>query len=56
MVMNVRVLVMFCRKVLSICTLRNDFMCNLQYLHGDGHFESWDRFGKATFVFGIALC
>ena len=38
-------------------TLRNDFLCKLQELLGDGfeHFEGLDSFEKASFVFGSEL-
>ena len=38
-------------------TLRNDFLCKLQELLGDGfeHFESLDSFEKASFVLGSEL-
>ena len=38
-------------------TLRNDFMCKLQELLGDGfeYFESLDSFEKASFVLGSEL-
>ena len=38
-------------------TLRNDFVCKLQELLGDGfeHFESLDSFEKASFVLGSEL-
>ena len=53
--MNGRVLVMFCGNVYN--TLRNDFLCKLQELLGDGfeHFESLDSFEKASFVLGSEL-
>ena len=57
MVMNVRVLDMFCGSVLSKSTLRNDFVCRLQKLFGDRFevLESLDSFEKAFFVFGCEL-
>ena len=38
-------------------TLRNDFLCKLQELLGDGfeHFDSLDSFEKASFVLGSEL-